>query len=385
MKISTAAALVLTCATLLGLQLAGCSREQAPSGPPSFPPLPVQVAEATHTTLPIEIQTVGSLRSPETTTVSPDESGLLTYLNAPEGQAVRRGHLIARLDDAEAKAAVTVAEARHTNAVAALERIEPLFKDGVVSQQAMDDATAERNTAEGLLAEAKTRLKKTEITAPFSGVLGLQTAQRGQYVSSGQAIVQLTRVNELELLFTLPEEDAPKVALGQTVFGRVGRCGERFQGTVEAIDPTLDATTRTLAVQARVTNKERRLRPGMSATVRLAVGEAQDSLVIPREALTAQGSRYMVLVLTDGEAGTPTEGKQTVRAQPVTLGRFLANGVEITSGLTQGDQVVAAGHQKTRPGAPVQPTPWQETANTNLDLGAVPDDQDCTSQTSGTS
>jgi membrane fusion protein (multidrug efflux system) len=368
------ASLLLVC----GLTL-GCSGKDthAAGGPPSFPPLPVQVAEVQTATLSVDVQTVGSLRSPETTIVSSDEAGILTYLDAPEGRPVQRGHLIARIDDAEAKAAITVAEARYTNAEAALKRIRPLFEQGVVSQQAIDNAVAEQNTAEGLLEEARTNLGKTRIVAPFSGVVGLQTAQRGQYVSSGQAIVQLTRVDPLELIFNLPEEEAPRVEIGQTVFGRVGRCGDKFEGTVEAIDPSLDPMTRTLAVQAKVDNKDRRLRPGMSARVRLEVGQKEGSLVIPREALTAQGSRYIVFVVADGQPGTPAEGKKISQPRPVTVGRYLTEGVEITAGLAPGDQVIAAGHQKARPGAPIQPTPWVPTENQNLELGQSPTGDDC--------
>ena len=323
-----------------------------------------------------EVQAVGSLRSPETTTVAADISGIIVALDAPEGRSVGEGHLIARLDDKEHRASQRVAEARRVNAKAALDRVRPLWEDGVVSQQDYDDAVAEMTTADGMLEETTTRLEKTLIYAPFSGIIGLQTAQVGQYVSSGDPIVQLTQVNPLELIFGVTEEEAGSVRLGQKVLGRVGRCGESFEGVVEALDPALDPATRTLLVQASVGNTERRLLPGMSARVRLQVGERDGVVVIPHEALAIQGTSYTVWIVGEdsGVDGSAVEGNAVegiaVEARQVEPGRFLVEGVEIISGLGVGERIVGAGHQKLRPGSRVTPLPWQPTENPNLSLGA---------------
>ncbi len=340
---------------------AGSPGAGGPGGPGGAPPaLPVQVAVAERVPFEDTIDAVGALRSPETTVIAADAQGLLTYLDAPEGRPVKKGRLLARLDDTTATATLKVMEARLTNAEAVLERIEPLWKQGVLSRQDYDDAVAERDTALGLVEEAKTRKGKAEVFAPFDGVIGIQTAQTGQYLSSGDPIVQLTRVDPLELIFAVPEEEATQVRLGQTVRGRVGRCGQMFEGTVEAIDPSLDIATRTLQVQARVPNPERVLRPGMSARVSLIVDTGQEALFVPQEALAVQGTRYLVWVVQEDD---------TVAPRPVVPGRYLPDKVEIASGLQSGERVVAAGWQKLRPGAPVQAMPWQPTDNPLLDLG----------------
>jgi membrane fusion protein (multidrug efflux system) len=292
--------------------------------------------------------------------VAADVAGLIVYLDAPEGKVVSQGHVLARLDQQVSQAALQVAEAREKNAQAELARVKPLFDDGVVPRSTYDDAVADVEVAAGQLAEARTRLGKNEVRAPFAGVLSLKSAQMGQYVSSGDAIVQLTKVQPLELVFNVPESEATKVRPGQTVEGRVGRCGEAFKGRVEALDPTVDPATRTLDVQGIVQNEDGVLRPGMSARVRVVVGSAGDAILVPRPALVNQGTRYL-LYLVDA-AGTVSE-------REVAPGQFLLDTVEIKRGLEGGEQVIVAGHQKVRPGAQVQTMPWEPVDNPLLSLG----------------
>lgn len=376
-SLSSQGRLAASVALVVAVLLAGCGDQASGDGPPSAsgpgaggpgarPPTPVEAYEVAPLTIPLEVTAVGSLRSPETTMVSADRAGILVRLNAPEGRWVERGHLLAVLDDQESQAALQVAEARYERAQAAFERIEPLYGDGVVSRQIYDDAVAELETAEGLLRDARTQLGKSEVRAPFSGVLGLQTAQLGQRLAAGEQIVQLTQINPLELIFSVQETDASRIRRGQRVLGRVGRCGEAFEGRVEAVDPTVDPTTRALTVQAKVPNPERRLFAGMSARVRVQVGERTSALAIPREALATQGTDDRVWVI--GDDGT-------VQPRVVRLGVYRPEVVEVVSGLEAGERVVTSGWQKLRPGAPVEPRPWQATDNQNLALGsAVADD-----------
>lgn len=332
------------------------------------PPLSVQVTTASRSAAPIEISAVGSLRSPQTTTIAADVAGILVFLDAPEGREVAEGHLLARLDSAEAEAAQQVAEARIENARIAHERAKQLVADGVTPQQNLDDATAELRTAGGLLAETRTALGKTEVRAPFAGQLGIQRARLGTRVAAGEAIAQLTQLDPLELIFTVPEEHAARVRVGQEITGRVGRCGERFAGTVQAVDPVVDWQTRSLQVLARVRNADRRLRPGMSARLQLQVGERADTLSVPQEALVRQGTTYVVWKV---------DAQNVAQLGPVEVGTFFLDSAEIRSGLVEGDTVVVAGHQKLRPGAQVEPMPWEPTENPLLDLGSGSDDEDC--------
>ncbi len=324
------------------------------------PPVRVQVAVAKPTDLPRTIASVGTLESTDMTTVSSEVDGRILELDIPEGQRVEAGHVLARIDDAESKATLSVTRARRNNARDRLARLEKLRKQSVSSEQAYDDAKSEYDAATGAYVEARTRLEKTTITAPFDGVLGLEQVNIGQYAESGMAIVELTRVDPLELRFAVPQRFAARVAVGQEVLGRVGSCGEPFEGTVNAIDPRIDVATRSLHLEASVPNPNGNLLPGMAVSLRLVTGSIPEALVVPQEAVVRQGTKHIVYVLD-------AEDKAVQRN--VELGQFFVDGVHLVSGVEPGARVVTAGQQKLRPGAATAPEPFVPVDNPNLELG----------------
>jgi len=339
--------------------LPGCGEPQGatPAGPP---PVHVQVVTATPRVLPRTISSVGSLESTDMTTVSSEIEGRIVALDIPEGRRVEKGHVLARLDDGEDRAALSVARARRTNAEDRLKRLENLRKESVSSEQAYDDAKSEFDAAYGSFKETNTRLAKTAIAAPFAGVLGLHQVNVGQYVDSGDPIVELTRIDPLELRFSIPQRFAGELAVGQKVMGRVGSCGASFEGIVEAIDPRVDPGTRSVRLLANVPNPDGSLFPGMAVSLRLVVGEFADALVVPQEAIVRQGTKHIVYVL---------DAENRAEQRPVELGQFFVDGVHLASGVEKGARVVTAGQQKLRPGAPTQPEPFEPVDNPNLELG----------------
>jgi len=326
------------------------------------------VVTATASELPRTLAAVGSLKSPDTTTVASEFPGTLVAIEIPEGRYVEAGHLLARLDDAEVRAVLSVARARLTNAKARLARLRSLRASSVSSQQALEDAVAECDAAQGEVDEAETRLRKSEIRAPFAGILGLRQVNQGQYIGPGDPVVEITRIDPLELEFGLPQRYAGELEVGQPVLGTVGECGQRFEARVNAIDPRVDRATRAVRLQAAVPNPGGKLLPGMDVRVRLVVGAISDAVVIPQEAIIRQGTKHLVYVVD-------AEGK--ARQREVTLGTFFVDGVHVATGVAPGDTVVVGGHQKLGPGAPTAPQPYQAVENPNLELGWFGPDGDC--------
>jgi membrane fusion protein, multidrug efflux system len=338
---------------------AGCGESPA-AGPNGPPPAVVQVVTAEARPLPLTLSAVGSLDSPKQASIAAEIAGTVVTLDVPEGQRVPIGHLLARLDAAAARAALSVAEARRENARDRLARQEPLFQQGVASKQALDDARAELRAAEGEFQEARTRLDKHTIRTPYAGEVGLRQVNVGQYVAAGQPIVEITITQGLEVNFHLPQQDLPRVAVGQPVHGVVGRCDARFEAKVSAVDPTVDESTRMFGVQAAVANGTADLHPGMAVRLRLLVEQVPDAVMLPQEAVVRQGTRYIVYTLD-------AEGRAQPR--PVRLGEFFVDGVHVVSGVAPGERVVAGGQQKLQPGALVDPRPWEPTRNPNVELG----------------
>jgi membrane fusion protein (multidrug efflux system) len=322
--------------------------------------VPVQVVTAEPRVLPRTIASVGSLESPDMTTVASEVEGRVVDLDVPEGRRVEAGHVLARIDDAEARAALSVTRARLTNARDRLRRLETLHAERVSSLQAYDDAKSEFDAAQGAYDEAETRLEKTTVRAHFTGVLGLRQVNLGQYVEAGTAIVELTQVDPLELVFGIPQRFASDLAVGQTVRGVVGRCGPSATGRVDVIDPRVDPASRSLRLQASVPNPKGALYPGMAVSLRLVVGEIRDAIVVPQEAIVRQGTKHIVYTL---------DAEDRARQHEVVLGRFLDDGVHVKDGVASGERVVAAGQQKLRPGSATEPLPFEPTDNPNLELG----------------
>ncbi len=350
---------IIALALLIPLALSACG-QGPPGGPPQFPPAPVQVITAEARKLPRTLTAVGSLESPQMTTVSSEIDGRVESLALPEGQQVQAGASLARLDTKTVTAALAVAQARLQNATDRLARLEPLRAQGVASEQAVDDAKAEFDAATGAHDEVATRLAKHTIRAPFAGTLGLKQVNVGQFVKAGDPIVEITPAHALELHFAVPQQFVQEVAVGQPVEGVVGRCQLRFEGIVTAVDPRVDPRTRMVGLRAGVTKTSGELVPGMAVRVRLVVAELSNAIVLPQEAIVRQGSQHLVFTLDAANQAVPHD---------VTLGEFFLDGVHVASGIAAGEIVVVAGHQKLRPGAQAAPSPWTAVVNPNIDVG----------------
>jgi membrane fusion protein (multidrug efflux system) len=320
----------------------------------------VQVITAAARVLPRTVTAVGTLESPQMTTVASEIDGRVESLALPEGQRVQAGASLARLDTKTVSAALAVAQARLQNAQDRLARLEPLRAEGVASEQAVDDARAEFEAATGAHDEIATRLAKHSIRAPFAGTLGLKQVNVGQFVKAGDPIVEITPAHALELHFAVPQQFVQELAVGQSVEGVVGRCELRFEAAVTAVDPRVDPRTRMVGLRAGVTKTSGALVPGMAVRVRLVVAELPNAIVLPQEAIVRQGTKHLVFTL---------DAKNQAMPHDVALGEFFLDGVHVVSGVAAGETVVVAGHQKLRPGAQAAPSPWTAVVNPNNDIG----------------
>jgi membrane fusion protein (multidrug efflux system) len=192
-------------------------------------------------------------------------------------------------------------------------------------------------------------------------VLSLRQVSLGAYVEAGSPIVRLTQIEPLKLIVSVPQRHLSELAVGQTVRGVAGSCEKRFEGAIDVIDPYVDPATRAVRLQAIVSNRGGALRPGMGAAVKLEIGRIRDALLVPQEAVVRQGTR--TIVYTIGDDGSAV-------AREIELGEFFADRVQVARGLEAGQVVVAAGHQKLRPGAKVAAEAYRPVDNPNLALGS---------------
>jgi membrane fusion protein (multidrug efflux system) len=336
--------LVLLTAALFGLS--ACSDKSAQQGPPGggMPPTQVETAKAEARSQSDSLNAVGSIRAIESVVVRPEISGKLVRVQAAEGQRVAAGALLFALDSDIAQAEVNEALA----AVRASERNRPriieLASKQMISRSDADAALATSEINNAKLASAKARLAKTQIRAPFEGVVGLRQVSVGEYVNAGQALVDLVRLDPLEVEFQVPENHAGRLAVGQSVSVVTDALpGETFGGQVTAVAPDVQMSGRSIGVRARLANADKRLKPGQFAQVKLAMTAAEPVLMVPEQAVWPTGDQKMVYVVNNGKA----------ELRPVTLGVREPGWVAIVAGLKAGEEVIVAGQMKLFPGAPV--------------------------------
>jgi membrane fusion protein, multidrug efflux system len=287
----------------------------------------------------------GTLRSDEDALISAEIAGRVNGVHLTEGQPVEEGDLLFTLDDAIYRAQVATAEANLELSRRNSERAVELLQRNAGTERARDEAQAQLAINEAELNLARTRLDKTRITAPFGGVVGLRQVSVGEYVTPGQDLVNLEDIDPIKVDFPVPERYLSAVAVGQPIEVTVEAWPERtFEGEVYAIDPQISAQGRSIAIRATIDNQEGLLRPGLFAAVRLIIQQREDALLVPEQAVFAQGEKQYVYVVQDG----------TARLTEVGLGGRRVGQVEITSGLEASDVVVTAGHMKLRDGARVR-------------------------------
>lgn len=328
------------------LLLSACSDKSAQQGPPGggMPPTLVETAKAEARELPDSLNAVGNLRAIEAVVVRPEVSGKLVRVQVAEGQRVAAGALLFALDSDIAQAEVNEALA----AVRASERNRPriieLAGKQLISKSDADAALATSEINNAKLASAKARLAKTQIRAPFEGVVGLRQVSVGEYVNAGQALVELVRLNPLEVEFQVPENQSARLAVGQSVQIQTDTLpGASVDAKVTAVAPSVQLSGRSIGVRARLDNADNRLKPGQFVQVKLAMAAAEPVLTVPEQAIWPSGDQKMVYVVKEGKADL----------RPVTLGAREPGWVAVTTGLVAGDEVVIAGQMKLFPGAPV--------------------------------
>ena len=326
----------------LALGLAACSDEPdagaaGAGGPPGGMQLPVEAVTVTPQPLAGGLDTVGSLRADESVVVSPEVAGRITRIHFREGGSVNAGDPLFSLDGDSARAALAEAQANLANSRSAAARAEQLIDQQLIARSDYDTLRAQQAVDAARVASARTALSKMTLRAPFAGQVGLREVSVGDYVSAGQDLVTLVRIDPIEVDFSVPETELQRLRPGQRLQLQVDAFpGETFGGEVVAIDPVIDVDSRSVQVRARIANPDGRLRPGQFARLQLQARNQDTALLIPEQALMQQGEERFVYTVVDGKASRVV----------VQTGARVPGMVEVTSGLQAGDVVITAGHGK---------------------------------------
>ena len=303
-------------------------------------------------TLVDETQAVGSLRSRQGVMLRPEIGGRVKQIFFNDGQRVRKGQLMVQFEDqlqqaqvAQARAELSIAEANH-------KRNQELVAQNFISQRSLDESAAALEVSRAKLSLAQATLQRLQVLAPFDGITGLKQINVGDYLKDGADMVNVEDIDAVLLDFRLPERFQARVRAGQKAQLTVDALpGRPFSAIVQAVDPLIEANGRSVGVRGCIDNRQQQLRPGMFARVNAVFGTRENAMVIPEEAIIPQGGRTFVVKVVAGD-------KPDVRVSErvaVKVGLRQPGKVEILEGLSAGDTVVTAGHQRLqKDGTPVR-------------------------------
>ena len=354
--------------------LGGCSGGDAPvhgstaSGeiarPQDTAAVPVVVAQAIRTTIPIELTAIGTGKAFQTVSVASQVAGIVKEVHYQQGQYVRKGDLLASLDKdpfladvAQAEAALARDKAQARLSQAELARSDKLYKEGIVSPQQYDQSQAASSAAqatvradEAAIRTARIQLSYCSIFAPISGVTGEQLVSPGATVKANDTptLVVINQVEPIYVTFSVPQQylEPIKNSMARSRLRvRATPTGGRAEtGVLTFVNNTVDTTTGTIQLMATFPNRDHRLWPGQFSNVVLNLGEQQNVLVVPSQSVQmGQQGDYVFVVKSD----------KTVDVRQVKVGQTVNNQTEIVQGLTPGETVVTDGQVRLVPGTKV--------------------------------
>lgn len=308
-------------------------------------------------------EAVGTFVAVNGTDVTAEAGGVIREILFQPGQRVKAGTVLVRLNTANEEATLRALEASAKQAVQQRDRWRELGKQKLVSLAEVEERATQAATTLAQVEAQRAVIALKTVRAPFDGVLGIRKINLGQYVAPGDPLVNLQALDPILLDFTLPQQRLAQVAEGSVVRATLdGMPGKAFDGTIVAIEPQIDPQTRNFKVQARFSNEDLALRPGMFARIAFDLGSDRSVVVIPQTAITFNPYGNAVFVIEEVKRGPDekdakgqplTGNKLLVRQRFVKTGATRGDLIAVTEGLKPGERVVTSGLLKLRNDAEV--------------------------------
>jgi len=279
-----------------------------------------------------------------------EANGRLISLSMTEGQTVRKGEQIAKINDADLQAQLRRAGLNLELARIRESRQKQLLEARAISQQDYDIVLNEVNTILAEIDLIRANIDRTEIRAPFDGRLGLRLVSEGTFVTVGTGVASLQNLDRVRIDFSIPERYAAQVRTGDRIsFTRQGS-ERRYDAVVTAIEPRVDPNTRTLRLRATAPNPDEAILPGVFAQITYPLSRVANAILIPSEAIIPELGNVFVFVFRSGRA----------KRIAVETGVRTGTRVQIVRGLAPGDTVLTTGILQLRQDLPVRVTAFED-------------------------
>lgn len=280
-----------------------------------------------------EISVSGSLLASEEVDLKNEVAGRVVDLNLPEGKSVKKGTLLVKLFDDDLQATLKKLESQLDVQEKIYQRQTELYKVNGISENDYEQTCLAVNTLKSDIDEQKALIRKTEVVAPFDGVIGLRNVSTGAFVASSTLLATIRTEDKIKLDFYVPEKYSSGVRQGMKVRFSLSNSDILYDATVFATEMGINDATRNLKVRAIVDSRSADLVPGSFADVKLRLGENANALMIPTQAIVPQEESKSVILARKGRAHFAV----------VNTGIRESSAIEITRGLQPGDTVITSG------------------------------------------
>jgi membrane fusion protein, multidrug efflux system len=289
------------------------------------------------------INSSGTLIPDEQVELSFETSGMIVNIEFEEGTRVKRGQMLAKINDRPLQAQLLKLQAQKKLAEEREFRQRSLLSRDAISQESYDQVVTDLQSIEADIMLVEARIAETELRAPFDGVVGLRHVSEGTFVNANTRIALLIKNDPLKIEFAIPERYSGEISPGYPLRFFLDGVKDTLQARVYAIEPKVDTRTRNIVVRALYSNPGERIKAGRFVSIQLELAEVNDALAIPTEALIPEMDGDRVFVYRDGVANSVQ----------VTTGLRTEDMIQITSGLQPGDTLVTTGILQLRQSIPL--------------------------------
>jgi membrane fusion protein (multidrug efflux system) len=295
-------------------------------------------------------RTKGILIPDEEVDLSFETSGKITQIYFKEGSTVRKGELLAKVNDAPLQAELKKLVAQKPLAEERVYRQKTLLEKDAVSQESYETVSTDLDKLNADIELTKSKIDQTELRAPFDGVIGLRLVSEGAYTTPATIISKLTKISPLKIEFSVNEKQAGEIRPGTRLNFTLDNDLQQYQATVYAVESKLDVQTLSLKARALYANPGGRLKPGHSTDIEIKLAEIRNALLVPSLSTVTEMGEDIVYLYKSGKA------ERTV----MTKGIRTASAIQAANGLLPGDTLIISGVMQLREGMQVRLSEIQE-------------------------
>lgn len=300
-----------------------------------------------HVVKPVElgnnVLTSGTVLANEEVDLKSEVDGKITKIAFKEGSRVKKGELLVKINDAELQAQLNKAKFTLQLLKDKEFRQKQLLEKEAISQEEYDDALNQLNVNKSEVNLIEAQIDKTEIRAPFDGIVGLKNVSEGSFITSSTIIASLQNINPIKIDFSVPEKYSGLVKVGDKINFTVVGNDDKHVATVYAVEPRIDPVTRTLKIRAIYSNPSGKILPGSFADVELILDKIENALMVPSQAIIPELKGQKIYLYKSG----------VVAQKSVNIGVRTDTTVQVTKGLNPNDTLITSGILQIRPGVKV--------------------------------